>query len=64
KARGAAADLRAKVVDDYLADVDAFRMDLEGELQKRAAAKGHDREWVAKFFRPARERAESAEEPE
>lgn len=63
-ARGAASDVRVKVVEDFLADVDAFRMDLHGELVKRAAANRRGREFVAKFFRPARNEIQTAAEPE
>jgi hypothetical protein len=65
---GARATTRARVVDDYLAEVNAFRMDLQGELQKRAAAdpQAHlGAEWVAKFFKPAsRHEPAAVDEPE
>ena len=67
-AYGARAATRARVVDDYVAEVNAFRMDLQGELQKRAAADPQKRlsaEWVAKFFKPAsRHEPAAAPEPE
>lgn len=52
-ARGAKAEVEARVEDDYLDDVNAFRLDLRGELLKRAAANGKTSAWVDKFFRPA-----------
>ncbi len=56
-AEGATTTFRRRVVEDFLDEVDAFRMDLQGELQKRAAKHKLGPEWVAKFFRPARRRA-------
>lgn len=63
KARGAAADTRTKVVDDFLMEVDAFRMDLAGELMKRAAASKSGAGWAGKFFKaPSRRRGSPQEE--
>ena len=52
-AKGKITTTRVQVVDDFLDDVNAFRLDLQGELQKRAAANGLDGEWIKMFFRPA-----------
>lgn len=64
KAQGHLAATRAQVVDDFIDDVNAFRLDLHGELQKRAAANGKKAEWVDKFFRPSDRRRRKDEEEE
>jgi hypothetical protein len=59
-AKGAKADTSLKVVQTFLAEVNAFRMGLHGELLKRASASGLGRDWLAKFLRPSPRRPDDA----